>query len=353
MKRIHLKQKCQISLAAMSFACALACVKQVPSQQLVNARAYFEQAQRAPATQYALDSLYEAKRSLDEAEEAHEEDPNSYRELSLAYVAERKAQLAMARGGLAYAIDVKRNSERALVDRQQALLEMTRKDAAAVSNQLNIQAVQLQQTQTALEQERAAREVETSAQAVWASLGDIARVRSDISSTTITLDGAVMFPAGRATLLPAANDTLNRVARSIADIAPGATLKVVGHTDNQGNAANNQKLSLARAQRVADYLVQQGLDPSRIEALGVGEQFAATTNDTPEGRANNRRVELVVQQAVPSGLGSPGTVCADGKAAVPKALPPSPPVGDTNPIPIATETTPENTVVAPSRGSVH
>ena len=69
---------------------------------------------------------------------------------------------------------------------------------------------------------------------------------------------------------------------------------VEGHTDSRGSASANQSLSLKRAQEVRSHLISQGIDASKITAVGRGEDVPIASNDSAEGRANNRRVELVV-----------------------------------------------------------
>ncbi|MCU0563554.1 MAG: OmpA family protein [Desulfobacterales bacterium] len=73
---------------------------------------------------------------------------------------------------------------------------------------------------------------------------------------------------------------------------PSLTAEVQGHTDSTASAAYNQTLSEARARAVRDYFTRQGIAPERIDATGFGETRPAAANDTPEGRARNRRVEL-------------------------------------------------------------
>ncbi len=75
---------------------------------------------------------------------------------------------------------------------------------------------------------------------------------------------------------------------------PEVRVKIIGHTDNVGSDAFNQKLSEGRANAVRDDLIERGIDPSRIEAEGRGEKQPVDTNDTEEGRQNNRRVEVEV-----------------------------------------------------------
>lgn len=73
-------------------------------------------------------------------------------------------------------------------------------------------------------------------------------------------------------------------------------LEVSGHTDNQGAEQENYKLSEDRAKAVVDYLVLKGVDRSRLLAKGYGESKPIATNDTPEGREQNRRVEIQIME---------------------------------------------------------
>jgi outer membrane protein OmpA-like peptidoglycan-associated protein len=73
---------------------------------------------------------------------------------------------------------------------------------------------------------------------------------------------------------------------------PSTKLEIQGYTDNQGSVESNQKLSERRAKSVMDYLVKKGIDKGRLTAKGFGISNPVATNDTPEGRAENRRVEL-------------------------------------------------------------
>jgi OOP family OmpA-OmpF porin len=76
---------------------------------------------------------------------------------------------------------------------------------------------------------------------------------------------------------------------------PTANIEVAGHTDSDGDPAANQALSAKRAQSVADYLIQAGLPADRLKALGYGSNQPLASNDTDEGKAKNRRIELLVR----------------------------------------------------------
>jgi outer membrane protein OmpA-like peptidoglycan-associated protein len=73
-------------------------------------------------------------------------------------------------------------------------------------------------------------------------------------------------------------------------------IRVEGHTDSDGSESYNKKLSQSRADSVRQFLVDAGVDPSRLESVGYGESEPIDTNRTPEGKANNRRVEFTILQ---------------------------------------------------------
>jgi outer membrane protein OmpA-like peptidoglycan-associated protein len=97
-------------------------------------------------------------------------------------------------------------------------------------------------------------------------------------------------------LLPIARQKLDQVARALNDTDPNQKISVEGHADSQGNDASNQRLSQDRADSVRAYLVQQGVPHDRITSVGQGETTPIAPNETAEGRANSRRVEIVVQK---------------------------------------------------------
>lgn len=123
---------------------------------------------------------------------------------------------------------------------------------------------------------------------------------------TITNTGAmlvVVFPAGitfdssSSDLTPQAAKDIAAVSASLANY-PNSRVRVVGHTDNTGATAYNQRLSERRAQAVTNILIASGTAPARIETFGFAYKQPVAPNDTPEGRALNRRVEIVI---IPTG----------------------------------------------------
>ena len=121
----------------------------------------------------------------------------------------------------------------------------------------------------------------------------IASVEEEKRGVVITLSGAVLFATGKYELLPIARTNLDQVAKAIGDQGYKKII-VEGHTDSRGSAQMNETLSLKRAESVRTYLVSRGIDSSKITAVGIGEVRPVAPNSTAEGRANNRRVELIV-----------------------------------------------------------
>ena len=109
----------------------------------------------------------------------------------------------------------------------------------------------------------------------------------------VNLPDGVTFDVGSSTLKPAFRDTLSTVADSLVTY-PNSLVDVYGHTDSTGSDAFNQTLSERRAQTVANYLQSQGVSSARIRWQGFGETLPIASNDTAEGRAQNRRVEIKI-----------------------------------------------------------
>ncbi|UCF18457.1 MAG: OmpA family protein [Gemmatimonadota bacterium] len=120
-----------------------------------------------------------------------------------------------------------------------------------------------------------------------------ARVLREADDVVIRLIG-LSFPVGAATIEPGQFDLLTKVQNAI-NIFPGSRITVEGHTDSFGSDRQNQRLSQERADAVRRYLLANTrLDPSLVDALGYGESQPVASNDTREGRAKNRRTDIVI-----------------------------------------------------------
>ena len=108
--------------------------------------------------------------------------------------------------------------------------------------------------------------------------------------TTLVLSG-VNFRSGSSALTPTSRPILDRVAEALVN-NPTVKVEVGGHTDNSGSTATNRRLSQARANSVRNYLISNGVDGSRVTAVGYGPDSPVVANNTAANRAANRRVEL-------------------------------------------------------------
>jgi len=117
----------------------------------------------------------------------------------------------------------------------------------------------------------------------------------DTVKKEIILSGDTNFEFNKAALLPSAYPMLDQLAKTMKD-NPETRWRVEGYTDSKGSDSYNMKLSRERAQSVVDYLINKGIERSRLEVVPLGESQPVASNDTPEGRAMNRRVEIKLIQ---------------------------------------------------------
>jgi OOP family OmpA-OmpF porin len=114
------------------------------------------------------------------------------------------------------------------------------------------------------------------------------------NSTWFNFD-RLLFDTNSATLQPQSQEQLNNIV-AIMKAYPNVQVKIGGYTDNTGDSAANQTLSENRAKNVMDAIVAGGIDPSRLQSKGYGDQYPVADNSTPEGRQQNRRISLLVTQ---------------------------------------------------------
>jgi outer membrane protein OmpA-like peptidoglycan-associated protein len=103
----------------------------------------------------------------------------------------------------------------------------------------------------------------------------------------------IFFESGKSEISPQSSTELERLVKVLKD-NPSIRIEISGHTDNVGDPKANQSLSELRAQEVMKYLVLNGIDKSRITAKGYGSSVPLESNDTEEGRMQNRRTEFKI-----------------------------------------------------------
>lgn len=128
-----------------------------------------------------------------------------------------------------------------------------------------------------------------------AQMGNSAvQIENTGSELIVTMPQDILFAVDSASLRPDLQRDLRTVASNLIAY-PDTIVQVVGHTDNTGSAAYNQGLSQRRAESVASVLIQNGVSAGRIRSFGRGESAPVANNLTPEGRRQNRRVEIIIQ----------------------------------------------------------
>ena len=121
-----------------------------------------------------------------------------------------------------------------------------------------------------------------------------AEVERKNDALIVNFEGGILFDTNSSTLAPGGQDRLRSVARTVAQY-PKERMIVKGHTDSTGSAQYNQRLSDERAANVRNFLVAEGVPTARITAIGFGASTPVATNATPEGRQQNRRVEIEIR----------------------------------------------------------
>jgi outer membrane protein OmpA-like peptidoglycan-associated protein len=272
----------------------VACGAAVAPRELEDAREAFHKAKEGPASKYALAELETAKQSLQEAESAFS-DGEDEETVNKAYVAERKAQLADAAGALE---EAKRARADAIAAQQKARDDFqrhTEQRLTQAERELQEKERMTEEATAKLSEEQARRlAAEKKAAAALASLEQMAQVKEEARGVVITLSGSVLFASGKSELLAIAQQKLDEVAKALQDQGY-KSIVVEGHTDARGSDSANMQLSERRAQAVVSHLIRRGIQADKIKAMGIGESRPIASNDSSEGRANNRRVEIIVQ----------------------------------------------------------
>ena len=321
--------------------------------ELFEARNAVRIASNADAAKYAPDVIAKANQQLKAAEEAHLQKRDNKTIVSLsrdavqtaeearvisvkqkadedargqaaAEKAEAEARAAKARADADAELARRQQAEQAMKDAEAAKAEAERMkqealDAAATAAKAKEEAEQarqaalaeqqaaLAQRQDALAQKAVAEaEADRARQAAAKADAEKAEMRSQLlaqlNSILQTNDSArglivnmsdVLFDTGSYVLQPGAREKLAKIS-GVLLAHPGLTLQIEGYTDSVGSDEFNQTLSEQRAGSVRDFLDSQGVPASSVTARGFGKSQPVATNDTPEGRQRNRRVEIVV-----------------------------------------------------------
>src|SRR5215471_6338480 len=245
---------------------------------LEEARTKFAQAQQDPqvATNAPV-ALREAEESVNRAEQAWEKDKNVREVQNLSAVAVRRVEVARAAADKKQAEndlgELRSERERVLLEARTREAERAQREADQSYQQVRV--VTTQETQ--LEQQLAALQ---------------ANARQTERGLVLTLSD-VLFGSRQAALTPGAMHRLQMLATVLRE-HPERQVIIEGYTDNIGSVSSNRDLSQRRADAVRIFLIQNGVDPSRISAQGYGEASPVAPNTTEAGRLQNRRVEVII-----------------------------------------------------------
>jgi outer membrane protein OmpA-like peptidoglycan-associated protein len=274
-----------ITFVGILFGCA-----NIPPTELVNARLSYQHASNGQAAQLVPAELHKAQVALKLAEKSFQDDPNSYLTRDLAYVADRKSKLAEA---LAITVAENKTTDKANKEYQATqteILKNTKEDLATS------EASNLHKSEQLAAEQKARLDAENRAAKSQAELVKLALVKEEARGLVITLSGSVLFASDKSALLPAAQNRLNQVSDALMETKE-RKLTVEGYTDSQGPSGYNQDLSQRRADAVRSFLISRGYPGDLIQAHGFGKDRPVSDNSTAEGRANNRRVEIIVDRA--------------------------------------------------------
>ena len=249
--------------------------------------------------------LHVAREALDTAERSFHDSSASQDTVDDAYIAMRKAQRATALGDAALSTNDKTRADKDVGKTQEQLLtnadaKLKRTDARLRNTEGALDKSQdsLARQKEATADERTARlDAEKKSRDAMDALAKSVEMKSEARGMVITLSGGVVFATGQSSILVGAQNQLNQVADALKTQAEHH-FTIEGHTDNQGNDKINDDLSSRRANAVRDYLIVRGVSAAAISSAGFGSHRPVGDNANPEGRAMNRRVEIIVDKTL-------------------------------------------------------
>ncbi|WP_311222311.1 MULTISPECIES: OmpA family protein [unclassified Acidovorax] len=276
-------------LAAALLAAGLmaGCANRAPLNSVEEARtAVNRTATNADVVRLAPLELKSATDTLARADRVWTDDNDAAEANHLAYLATQRAEIA-SNTARARQLDADIKKAGTDAERMRLTREATQARLQADANARSAQQAQMQ----AMSAEQRAAQNEARVRALEAQLRDIEAQQTE-RGLLVTL-GDVLFAFNKAELSAQAGPRLDKLANFLRQF-PDRKLIIEGHTDSVGGDAYNQELSERRAQAVQGALVQRGVTPDRITARGYGKTYPVAENGSAEGRAMNRRVEIVI-----------------------------------------------------------
>jgi outer membrane protein OmpA-like peptidoglycan-associated protein len=286
-----------VALCATAAACASA---KTPAE-LTQATQIYQALEGRGAEQRVEAEIIKTRQAIDEARAAVTSNRAQAYANGLAHVALRQAQTAEAEERRVVAARAADSLRTARLNRMLSLTE-AQKNALAQQQQLSQSEIAALRAQNSAAEQRAD-SLRRAAEEANAKLNDaLTQLRSlvaEITNIKETTRGLVislsdiLFDVNAATLKAGATNNVQKIA-GILNQYPNYNISVEGHTDATGSDAYNQSLSERRAASVREALVAGGVAAGRITSKGFGESQPVASNDTPSGRQQNRRVEVIV-----------------------------------------------------------
>jgi outer membrane protein OmpA-like peptidoglycan-associated protein len=275
----------------------VACAPSLPPPELRDARVVFERTKSSAASEINPAGVFEASKALDTAETRQQKKAGSSEARALAYIALRKSLRAD--------VDTRTELAQAEQKRAEAVLERMKRGEPVDTQELvatsEVVLPDIRRDNVEGSSERngkiAAANPESKAKDKLASIGELASVKDDSRGMVVTIAGGALASTDAA-LTPSVRDGLNEVAVALEQM-PDRSITVYGYSDAVGSDEGSVELSRERAEAVRRHLVSRGIEQERIRAEGRGKQFPIASNATPDGRAANRRVEIVVEHGSP------------------------------------------------------
>ena len=259
------------------------CTAGSPPVALEQARTAYAQAEQTPAVvAHAPVPLQEARQALQRAERVWADDHDAEEVQHLATLASQRVEIAKA---VAEKKVAEAQIQQATEERDQILLDARTREAQRAQSEA---ARAQQQAQAATSQAQAATSQVQQLQQELAAL----QAKQTDRGLVLTL-GDVLFETGKADLRPGALKNLYPLVTFLQKY-PERRAVIEGHTDSVGSDAYNLDLSQHRADAVRDFLLQNGVNAAQMSTRGYGKASPVASNDTAEGRQQNRRVELII-----------------------------------------------------------
>jgi len=280
--------------------------------ELQQARKAIELMDRYDAEKYAQEAARNARVALGQADDAYEGRVGKSKdvpELSLRTIALAQEAMSVALKQIeaqkVQDAEAKRLAElaqkQAETEAERTARLKTEADLAEVKRQR--ETLKAEKAQVEADREKIRQDRDALAQRLSGALGKVAATERTGRGLVVSISGGILFGTGRSDLQADAKVSLAKLS-GILLMIPATNILVEGHTDSTGSEDTNAKLSLERASAVMDFLKSQGVEETRMKAKGLGSTQPVASNDTPDGRAKNRRVEIVVPEGDTTAAGA-------------------------------------------------